>query len=58
MRYFSDGVAIGNKEFVEEAFRENRELFGVNRKGAKPLRELEKGAAIFSLRALRVRAVE
>ena len=31
IRYFSDGVAIGGKDFVEEVFRENRECFGSRR---------------------------
>ena len=49
----------GDKAFVEGVFKNHRESFGPARKeGAKPLRELEKKAAIFSLRALRVKAVE
>ena len=31
IRYFSDGVAIGGKDFVEEVFRENRERFSPRR---------------------------
>ena len=59
VRYFSEGVALGDKAFVEGVFKNHRESFGPARKeGAKPLRELEKKAAIFSLRALRVKAVE
>ncbi len=47
VRYFSDGVVIGGKDFVEEIFRENRERFGSKREtGArKPrgaLRKFEK----------------
>ena len=59
VRYFSEGVAFGNQNFVENVFQENRENFGPKReKGAKPLRELDKEAALFSLRALRVKAIE
>ena len=50
VRYFSDGVALGSQEFVEGVFEDNREAFGASRKkGAKPLRELDRKAAIFSL---------
>ena len=42
VRYFCDGAAIGSKGFVEEIFRETRELFHKNREdGARPLRGLE-----------------
>ena len=59
VRYFSEGLALGNQDFVEKVFQENRSHFGPKReKGAKPLRELEKKAALFSLRALRVKSVE
>ena len=59
VRYFTDGVALGSQEFVDGVFGDNREAFGERReKGAKPLRELDKKAALFSLRALRVKAVE
>ena len=59
VRYFSEGLALGNQDFVEKVFLENRAHFGPKReKGAKPLRELEKKAALFSLRALRVKSVE
>jgi REP element-mobilizing transposase RayT len=58
VRYFSDGVAIGSKAFVEEVFAKRRECFGANRKdGARPIREAAEGG-LFSLRALRVQAVE
>lgn len=39
VRYFSDGVAIGGKAFVEDVFRRHRDNFGPKRKsGARPLR--------------------
>jgi putative transposase len=46
IRYFSDGGAIGRKEFVEDVFRSARDRFGPRRKrGAHPLRGLERPAA-------------
>ncbi len=52
-----DGVAMGSRGFVEGVFTECREHFGEKRKdGARAIRESDAG--IFSLRALRVRAVE
>ena len=57
VRYFSDGVAIGSRSFVEGVFAARREQFGEKRKdGARELKETS--ASLFSLRALRVRAVE
>ena len=57
VRYFSDGVAIGSRGFIEELFQAQRACFGAKRKdGARPIREAETG--LFSLRALRVHAVE
>jgi len=34
VRYFSDGAAIGSKDFVNGVFLENRSVFGANRKQA------------------------
>ena len=57
VRYFSDGAAIGGRGFIEEVFGLRRDCFGTKRKyGARPIREAETG--LFSLRALRVQAVE
>ena len=59
VRYFSDGLALGDQDFIETLFQEHREKFGKRReKGARPVRELEKKSALFSLRALRIEAVE
>ena len=39
VRYFSDGVALGSKLFIEEVFENNRELFSERRKtGARKMR--------------------
>lgn len=58
VRYFSDGLAIGSRDFIEEAFRRQRKDFSPKRSsGARPIREAP-GCGLFSLRALRVRAVE
>jgi len=57
VRYFSHGVAIGGRAFIEKVFQERRECFGPQRKdGARPIREAEAG--LFAMRALRRRAVE
>lgn len=38
VRYFSDGVAVGSRLFVEQVFRENRRAFGARRKtGARKM---------------------
>jgi REP element-mobilizing transposase RayT len=59
VRYFSDGAAIGSREFVNSVFAQHRDSFGPKRKeGAKVIAEAQKDEALFSLRALRVRAVE
>lgn len=39
VRYFSDGVALGSKEFVEKVFIRYRSQFGTKRQtGARPMR--------------------
>ena len=56
VRWFSDGVAIGSKGFVEGIFTRCREHFGPKRKtGARPVREDAGG--LHALRELRRRAV-
>jgi REP element-mobilizing transposase RayT len=56
VRWFSDGVAIGSKGFVEGIFSRCREHFGPKRKtGARPVREDAGG--LHALRELRRRAV-
>ena len=57
VRYFTDGVVIGSKEFVNEAFAGARERFGAKRKdGARAMKGNGSGAKgmLWSLRDLRV----
>ena len=57
VRYFTDGMAIGGKAFVERVFTENRGLFGPKRRsGARKMRFGEWGA-LRTVRALRVDVV-
>lgn len=57
VRYFTDGVVLGSKAFVDGVFEAQRDRFGPKRKtGAKRIRESE--PPIYSLRQLRLRAVE
>ncbi len=57
VRYFTDGMVIGGKAFVERVFNENRGLFGPKRKdGARKMRFGEWGD-LRTARALRVDAV-
>ena len=54
VRWFSDGMAIGSKGFVEAIFTRCRGHFGAKRKtGARKLREDEAGG-IYALRGLRM----
>lgn len=53
VRYFSDGLAIGGKDFIERLFQTKREHFGANRKtGARPMRH-GNWSGMCSLRDLR-----
>lgn len=57
VRYFSDGLVLGSRDFVEKAFLEKREWFGPKRKsGARGLPV--EGENSFSLRDLKVQALE
>lgn len=52
--YFSDGLVVGGKEFVEKIFGQHREKFGPRRKdGAQRIAESADG--LFALRRLRRR---
>ncbi len=53
VRYFSDGVALGSKAFLEELFRERKEGFGVKRlEGARKMKDVNWGG-LMNLRDLR-----
>ena len=56
VRYFSDGVALGGRKFVDGVFQAARERFGVRRAdGARPLRGIELAAKpdrLYNLRQL------
>ena len=57
VRWFSDGVAIGGKSFVEGIFNQCRDHFGQKRKtGARRVREDAEGS-LNALRNLRVKAI-
>jgi len=54
VRWFSDGVAIGSKDFVEGVFKGCRSYFGAKRKnGARKIRE-DAAGSLHALRELRV----
>ncbi len=56
VRYFTDGVVLGSKTFVEEVFQAQRERFSPKRKaGAKRISESEE--PLYALRGLRLNAV-
>ncbi len=56
VRYFSDGVVLGSKAFVEGIFETQREQFSPKRKhGARRMAESE--APFYTLRQLRVRSL-
>ncbi|HEY1051057.1 MAG TPA: transposase [Prosthecobacter sp.] len=56
VRYFTDGVILGSKAFVDGVFEAQRERFSPKRKkGAKRIQESEE--PLYALRQLRVRAV-
>jgi REP element-mobilizing transposase RayT len=57
VRYFSDGVALGSREYVNGVFEKHRERFGAKRKdGARALRHGEWGG-LCALRDLRLSVV-
>jgi hypothetical protein len=58
VRWFSDGVAIGSKGFVEGVFKGCRSHFGAKRKdGARKIRE-DAAGSLHALRELRLRSVD
>ncbi|MBT8044935.1 MAG: hypothetical protein KJO79_08285, partial [Verrucomicrobiae bacterium] len=56
VRYFSDGMTVGSREFVDQVFIKSRDRFGKNRKtGARPMRGVgwtAKQEKIYSMRQL------
>jgi hypothetical protein len=57
VRWFSDGVAIGSKGFVEGVFNGCRSYFGAKRKtGARKIRE-DAAGTLHALRELRVNSL-
>jgi putative transposase len=57
VRYFSDGLVLGSRGFVEEVFQEKRAWFGSKRKrGARGLPV--SGSGLFSLRKLKMEVLE
>lgn len=53
VRYFSDGLVLGSKEFVEKVFEQYRAEFGIKRRsGARPLRYGEWNG-LYTMRDLR-----
>ncbi|MFC5454327.1 hypothetical protein [Prosthecobacter fluviatilis] len=57
VRYFTDGLVLGSKEFVESIFEAQRELFGPRRKnGARRMAGAED--AFYTLRQLRIRPLD
>lgn len=61
VRYYSDGMALGSRDFTEKIFNGSRELFGEKRKtGARPVREIGWGAKktrLYTMRQLRKNVV-
>lgn len=56
VRYFTDGVILGSRAFVEEMFHAFRHRFGPRRRsGARRLRGLDPNVDLFSVRDLRLR---
>jgi hypothetical protein len=57
VRYFSDGVALGSREYVESVFRAHRGYFGAKRtSGARPMRLADWGG-LCTARALRLEPI-
>ena len=58
VRYFTDGVALGSRAYVNGVFAEYRERFGKRRTtGARPLRGVRALNHLATLRDLKVNAV-
>lgn len=57
VRYFSDGLAIGSKQFLEDLFRARREYFGPNRQSGARKMGHANWEGLHSMRDLRKQAV-
>ena len=57
VRYFSEGLVLGSRDFVEKAFEEKREWFGVKRKSNAHSLPVA-GAGLYSMRNLKTKALE
>jgi REP element-mobilizing transposase RayT len=57
VRYFSDGVALGSREFVEQLFVANRQHFGERRRSGARRLEGKPFGGLFSLRDLRLNVI-
>jgi len=61
VRYFSDGMTLGNREFVEKVFTGSKERFGEKRKsGSRTLRGVrwqKKKTRLYSMRELRQESI-
>lgn len=58
VRYFTDGLALGNTAFINEIFKQNRRFFGSKRRdGARKMRNAEWGELRVA-RALRISPVQ
>ncbi|MBP7947812.1 MAG: hypothetical protein KA191_17355 [Verrucomicrobia bacterium] len=56
--YFSDGVVLGSRNYVNEVFREFRDRFGARRRdGARPMRGLGALGELATMRDLKVNVV-
>ena len=54
IRYFTDGVALGSANYVDEVFWSYRDRFGMGREdGARPLNSVLKSLSLTSIRDLR-----
>ena len=55
VRYFSDGVAVGSRDFVDRVFAAYRDRFGAKRKtGARQMRLVD-SVELYSMRNLRIK---
>ena len=57
VRYFSDGVVLGSRTFVEDTFQKHKDQFGLKREtGARPMKHGNWGD-LFTMRDLRLASI-